>query len=157
MRRFLVLTTAVILMAAALLGVGTARAETEEQAEWTVLFYLCGSDLESKYGYASENLREIADCHVPRNEMGSIIRTYGDDASDEADPGRVNVLIETGGCRQWHAQDLGMNILPRRLNRWRYAPGAGDEPGSFILLEDRAPANMADKDTLIYMFLLPFS
>ena len=43
-----------ILLAACLLPVLCA-AETDdsagEEAEWTVLFYFCGSDLESKYGY----------------------------------------------------------------------------------------------------------
>ena len=146
MRKIWVLTA--MLLVTALLGAGAACAEGEEQDEWTVLLYLCGSDLESKYGYASENLREIADCHFPHNEMGSIVRAYGDEASDEAIPGRVNVLIETGGCGEWHTQSLGMNISPKRLNRWSYRPGEGDEPGSFTLLEDRAPASMADPETL---------
>ena len=46
-----------------------ARAEdadaNDAPAEWTVLFYLCGSDLESRFGYASENLREIGEVHSP--------------------------------------------------------------------------------------------
>ena len=31
----------------------TAPALAEELDEWTVMFYLCGSDLESKNGYAT--------------------------------------------------------------------------------------------------------
>ncbi len=34
----------------------------ENRAEWTVLFYMCGSDLETRYRYGSDNLREIAAC-----------------------------------------------------------------------------------------------
>lgn len=38
-----------------------AMAEPEEEAdEWTVMFYFCGSDLELKYIYATENLREVS-------------------------------------------------------------------------------------------------
>ena len=147
MRKFLGLIVA-LLIAAALPGAGAACTESEEQAEWTVLFYLCGSDLESKYGFASGNLQEIANCRPPRNEMSSIIRAYGDEIADAENPGKVNVLIETGGCKQWHSEGLDMNISPKGLNRWRYDLGQGDVPGSFTLLEDRASASMADPETL---------
>ena len=36
----------------------------EETAEWTVMFYLCGSDLESRHGLASGNLEEILEWHT---------------------------------------------------------------------------------------------
>lgn len=36
-----------------------AEDENDDMDEWTVMFYLCGSDLESKYGYATGNLEEI--------------------------------------------------------------------------------------------------
>lgn len=50
---------AALLFAALLLAVPPVRAEQQEgdeQQEWTVMFYLCGSDLESKHSYASGNL-----------------------------------------------------------------------------------------------------
>ena len=41
-----------------------ALAENEgNEAEWTVMFYMCGSDLESRYSYATENRKDIAGCH----------------------------------------------------------------------------------------------
>ena len=48
---------------------GEALAETEGgEAEWTVLFYMCGSDLESKYSYATQNLAEIKGVKYPMDE-----------------------------------------------------------------------------------------
>lgn len=59
---------------------------TEGQgAEWTVMIYLCGTDLESTPGMggmASGNLAEIA-------------QTKPTDS--------VNVVIQTGGTKQWYA------------------------------------------------------
>ena len=39
---------------------GTAAGDAPKEAEWTVMFYMCGSNLESKYSYATGNLEEIA-------------------------------------------------------------------------------------------------
>ena len=39
--------------------------EPEAMDEWTVLIYICGSDLESKYSCASENLEEIVTVKKP--------------------------------------------------------------------------------------------
>ena len=50
------------LLFAALCFAGTAEAEkTGEEGlqEWTMMFYLCGSDLESRHGYATANLADI--------------------------------------------------------------------------------------------------
>ena len=55
-----------ILLAAALMLImlsspaGASAEETREPDEWTVMFYFCGSDLESKYEYATDNLIEIS-------------------------------------------------------------------------------------------------
>ena len=43
--------------------------KAEEPAGWTVMFYFCGSDLESKYGFASENLMEITECLSPSSML----------------------------------------------------------------------------------------
>lgn len=42
----------------------SASALAEETAEWTVMFYLFGSDLESRHGLASGNLEEILEWHT---------------------------------------------------------------------------------------------
>ena len=59
-----------------------AQTEKKDRAEWTVMVYLCGTDLESRFGMATYNLKEIA-------------RTEANDG--------VNVVIETGGAKSWEA------------------------------------------------------
>ena len=54
----------------------------EETAEWTVMFYLCGSDLESRHGLATGNLEEILQCY-PYNTPGSVFAEYPENASIE--------------------------------------------------------------------------
>ena len=46
----------------------------------TVMVYLCGTDLESKYGMATSDLTEMVKANI----------------SD-----KMNVIVETGGCRSW--------------------------------------------------------
>ena len=91
-------------------------------AAWTVMIYLCGTDLESEGGMATTNLKMIANT-VP-NE-------------------KVNVLIQTGGAESWQAKDeVGMDIAPDRLQRWTW-----DENG-FTLVEELELASMAKHTTL---------
>lgn len=66
--------------------------EEESIGTWTVLVYLCGSDLESEDGMASWNLEEM--CDAP--------------ASD-----KVNVVIETGGADSWERDDIDPSVLQR--------------------------------------------
>lgn len=73
--------------------------EAEDLAEWTVMLYLCGTDLETEEALATRNLEGIAQTSpVPE----------------------VNFIIETGGTREWHAEKLGMTIDPSKLERWSY-------------------------------------
>lgn len=58
---------------------GTA-ATAQDQAEWTILWYLCGTDLESDDGSATYNLDEA-------------IAGIGTD--------QVNVIVVTGGTNEW--------------------------------------------------------
>ncbi len=88
---------------------GTPESTAEPEAEWTVLFYFCGSDLESQYGFASENLEEISNC-APLTEL----------------EGKVNALIETGGSSYWQAAArVGIDISPEVNTRLRVTPGEG--------------------------------
>ena len=41
--------------------------QAEEPDEWTVLIYMCGSDLESKYSFGTMNLEEILPKVFARN------------------------------------------------------------------------------------------
>ena len=74
-----------------------AELTPKDPAAWTVMIYLCGTDLETDGGMATINLKMIANT-VP-NE-------------------KVNVLIQTGGTQSWQAQDeVGMDIASDRLQR----------------------------------------
>ena len=93
-----------------------------EAAQWTVLLYLCGTDLESDGGMASNNLEMIS-------------KTIPD--------GDVNFLIETGGTKEWHAKDkVGLDIANDKLQRWSY-----NEDG-FTLVDEQENASMAKHTTL---------
>ncbi len=130
--------------------VPTASAEpAEAEDEWTVLFYICGSDLESKYSYATGNLTEISHVEEPVNIIPDIIMDYEEKSGILFErPGGVNVLVETGGAEQWHAQELGMHIRPDRLQTWRYEAASGTENGTFALERESPLKSMADPDTL---------
>lgn len=51
----------------------------------TLMIYMCGSDLESKYGTASVDINEILSADISEN---------------------VNVLIQTGGCVDWTNEQI---------------------------------------------------
>ncbi|MBR1606893.1 MAG: hypothetical protein IJ664_04210 [Clostridia bacterium] len=130
----------------------SASALAEETAEWTVMFYLCGSDLESRHGLASGNLEEILECY-PYSTLGSVFAEYPENASiEERLAGmRVNVVVETGGSKAWHAAELGMEVDPSALQRWRYKPMETinpEETNTFALEETLPLQSMADPKTL---------
>ena len=94
---------------------------------WTVMLYLCGSDLESENEHASENLIEILER----------------ESSD-----KVNILVETGGAEKWHMQELAeddtnaVDIDPDSLGYYRM-------DGDVMKLEKTEPlASMGDPQTL---------
>ena len=120
MRKILALLLSVMLLAGICDG---AWAESEEPAaEWTVMVYLCGTDLESEGQCATRNLMQIADT-VPSES--------------------VNVVIETGGTKQWHAkEDLGIEIANDRLQRWTWGKDG------FILVDEQPEACMSHTETL---------
>lgn len=96
--------------------------EAEKPAQWTVMIYLCGTDLESMNGMATTNLEMIAGT-VPVDG--------------------VNVLIQTGGTKSWQAEDvIGIDIAVDRLQRWSW-----DENG-FTLVDEQELASMAKHTTL---------
>ena len=113
----------ILLTVAAILLLGmvsfASASEQAEMDEWTVMIYFCGSNLESKHSLASENLREISTVDYPFNDAN----LYDQDGTLDhylRDIGKVNILIETGGSREWHVQDIGMEIDANALQRWRY-------------------------------------
>ena len=93
-----------------------------EPCDWTVMVYLCGTDLETTGAMATVNLVEIAETMPNEN---------------------VNVVIETGGTRKWKAEEyLGLKIATDKLQRWSF-----DVEG-YHLVEEQPLANMADYRTL---------
>ena len=123
----------------------------QQKAEWTVLFYICGSNLESQYGFATENLTDIASCFSPDVLEGTLLDTKDkltDDVLSFMSGDRVNVVIETGGCKQWHAQKLGMDIATEALQRWNYEYAANGTPGHFVLKETLPGQSMARPEPL---------
>lgn len=118
-------TIAVLLVLVSIFNLCAAFAEEpaqESSCEWNVLIYLCGSDLESKESAASLNLAEIASA------------TANDD---------VNILVETGGAREWHTQEyIGIEIANDRLQRWSY----GDD--GFTLVDEVEDSSMSYSQTL---------
>ena len=122
MKKWLSLCLVVLLAFSALPVMAEESAEAAESAAWTVMIYLCGTDLESKNGMAAENLLEIS-------------KTLANQ--------QVNVLIETGGAKAWSTKEkLGFDIATDRLQRYKY-----DENG-FTLVEERPLSNMAQTETL---------
>ena len=60
--------------------------------EWTVYWYLCGSDLESNYGAATNDLAELMEVELPEN---------------------VKVVIQTGGTSSWQNDVISADMLGR--------------------------------------------
>ena len=74
-----------ILLAFTMLGTGGVSVEPRkaapgaDPAQWTVAIYMCGSDLESKWGAATADLTELMAHPLPSG---------------------VNVVIQTGGANE---------------------------------------------------------
>ena len=129
-----------------------ARAEGDQPAEWKVLLYLCGSDLESKHGFASAALEEMLQVEWAYS-IPTIQKLWGEATEDDAphSPGRVEVLIETGGSSKWHSSAIehsDVTIDAGHLQRWQltnYFPEAMQQ----MTLEQELPlASMGDAQTL---------
>ncbi len=59
---------------------------------FTLLIYMCGSDLESERGYATKNISEILSADIAEN---------------------VNIVIQTGGTKEWKSYDIPSDSLNR--------------------------------------------
>ena len=67
----------------------------EGDGSWAVYWYLCGSDLETNYGCATNDLIEMLEIELPEN---------------------VTVVIQTGGAAVWQNDQMD----PSKLQRWVY-------------------------------------
>lgn len=129
-----------------------AASADEDIAEWTVLLYFCGSDLESKYAYASLNLKEIQEVQYSYDYLPLFSKENTPPAAMLKDIERVNILLETGGARKWHTEGLDMEMDTHAIQRWQLSFWPDDEGGEafhgFELLETIPRQSMADPGTL---------
>ena len=156
MKKWIGLTALMLLVGLLFVAPALSEETVREPAEWTVMFYFCGSDLESRHSLATENLKDITEVIYPANYIARY--SDGGDAEPDADmasmPGIVNVLVETGGSEEWHARDIGMDIDPSALQRWRYNMYGVDKrlrstvENGFELMQTLPLQNMADPGTL---------
>lgn len=63
-----------------------------ESGTWSIYWYLCGSDLETNYGCATQDLMELMEVTLPDN---------------------VRVVIQTGGAKEWQNNVVNADILQR--------------------------------------------
>ena len=87
MKKFLIYVSAL-----SLLGSLPVSANDETEETWAVYWYLCGSDLESQYGCATEDLSEMLEVSLPEN---------------------VTVVVETGGATEWQNETVDPSCLER--------------------------------------------
>ena len=73
-------------------GDGTQKSLSGGDGSWSIYWYLCGSDLESEGGYATQDLSELEEVDLPEN---------------------VNIVIETGGSSKWDNDTIDASKLQR--------------------------------------------
>ncbi len=76
-----------------------------EPGTWSIYWYLCGSDLETNYGCATNDLVELLQVELPEN---------------------VNMVIQTGGADVWQNDVMDAS----KIQRWLY-----DSEGLFLMDE----------------------
>ncbi len=86
---------------------------------WTIMVYLCGSDLESSSGMASMNLEEMCSAVIPDN---------------------VNVLVETGGSSAWYWDGIETDVL----GRYQVVDGSLEEADTAELASMGDPSTLTD-------------
>ena len=75
-------------------GVEALGTRGDPDQSWVLCWYLCGSDLESGYGAATEDLNELSEVYLPEN---------------------VQVVIETGGASSWQNDTVDAGKIQRYL------------------------------------------
>ena len=90
------------------------------QDTWTIMVYMCGTDLESRSGMASSDLGEMASANIPEN---------------------VNLIVYTGGCNGWKTSGIS-----NKTNQiFRLHSGKMEQ-----LVADDGDKPMTDPNTLIH-------
>lgn len=89
----------------------------DDETAVTVMIYMCGSDLESELGSATKDLEEILKASLSKN---------------------VNVVIETGGAKEWQNETISHETNERYLV----------QDGELVLLDQLGLKDMAEPKTL---------
>lgn len=87
--------------------------------DYTLLIYMCGSDLESRLGKGSANILEMEGATIKDN---------------------VNVIVQTGGSKKW----VDEQISPSSTDRYLIKSGKKE-----LIERDTIKRNFGDSDTLI--------
>ena len=86
------LTVLLILCLLCLSSAALFACVSEPEMSQTLLIYMCGSDLESRHGYASDNIADMLEAQLPHN---------------------VNVVIQTGGANSWQREEISASEIGR--------------------------------------------
>lgn len=108
-----------LLLALCLLIPTLPRARAEAEREWTILAYMCGSDLETTDGEASYDIREMLASRAGASE-------------------RAEVLLATGGTKKW----FNYGISSEQVQYYRLGSDAPE------LLQEVGDVSMGRADTL---------
>ena len=84
-------------------GGGSSVPITGEKGSYTVMIYMCGSDLESGYDGNSTDVNNYGLASLDISEILSV----------SGQPEDVNIIIETGGARAWKNRNISSSKLGR--------------------------------------------
>ena len=149
MKKICFLLLILCLMAAFPALAETAAKETEP-AEWTVLFYFCGAELESHHGFVSEQLQKISQCFSPYRMLYDLATILGVETTEEdlSSLVTVNVAFQTGGSKKWDNEKSGLEISADALQRWSYTYDSEQYYNVFNLEQELPLQSMGDPETL---------
>lgn len=86
-----------------------AQSGGRNSGSWAVYWYLCGSDLESEGGFATDDLLELLEVRLPEN---------------------VTVVIETGGAAEWWNDMVDASVLQRYVYNSRGLRLVDEQPSA---------------------------
>ena len=84
------------------------------QAEWTIMFYICGADLESQDYLDDPDTKPYAyEYGYPGTTLAGYASRDIDELLEVEKPNSVNIILETGGCSKWAKSQIKSNELGR--------------------------------------------
>ncbi len=92
MKQFKILLCLMLIIVMSLSSIGFAG--TTDETEWVIYWYICGSDLESNGGAATQDLLELFAVELPEN---------------------VKVVIQTGGAVKWQNEMISADHIERYI------------------------------------------